>query len=98
MNDSPVGRLKEDIGQWREIGANSYIMEVIKNGYISALFASPGEVELSNNRSALNNADFVSREVEILLKKGCISEMQTKPEVVNSFSVAGSKSTKLRLV
>ena len=98
MNDSPVGRLKENIGQWREIGANSYVMEVIKNGYILPLFTSPCEVELSNNRSAINNANFVSREVEVLLKKGCISEVQSKPKVVNSLTVAGSKSTKLRLV
>ena len=94
---SPVGRLKENIGQWRSIGTNRYILDVIENGYKIPLFTTPKPVELRNNRSALKNGEFVDQEIEKLLNKSCIEMCTSKPRVVNPLTVAGSK-TKQRLV
>lgn len=54
-------------------------------------------MELINNKSALNNAYFVTNDVNVLLNKN-ISEVRHNPNVVNNLTVAGNKSTKLRLV
>lgn len=97
-SSSPVGCLKRNIGQWRLIGANSFILEVIEKGYKLPLFTAHESVELKTNKSAIENVEFVSKEVDCLLKKGCISEVSCKPKVVNSLTVAGNKASKLRLV
>lgn len=97
-SSSPVGCLKRNIGQLRLIGANAFILEVIEKGYKLPLFTAPETVELKTNKSAVENVEFVSKEVDCLLKKGCISEVSCKPKVVNSLTVAGNKASKLRLV
>ena len=89
---SPVGRLKENIGQWRSIGTNRYILDVIENGYKIPLFTTPKPVELRNNRSALENGEFVDQEIEKLLNKSCIEMFTSQPRVVNPLTVAGSKT------
>ena len=94
---SPVGRLRSKICQWRLIGTNRYILDVIQNGYKMPLFTTPKPVELSNNKSALENAEFVDQEIEKLLGKNCIEMVSSKPRVVNPLTVAGNK-TKQRLV
>ena len=94
---SPVGRLKENIGQWRSIGTNRNIVDVLENGYKMPLFTTPKPVELRNNRSALENGEFIDQEIEKLLNKSCIERCTSKPKVVNPLTVAGSK-TEQRLV
>ena len=94
---SPVGRLRENVGQWRSIGASSFVLDVLKFGYKMPLFSTPEDIELQNNKSAVNNQKFVSEEIKRLLDRGCISEVNTKPRVVNPLTVAGNKF-KQRLV
>ena len=59
------------------------------------LFTTPKPVELRNDKSALENDEFV--EIEKLLNKNCIERCTSKPRVVNPLTVVGSK-TKQRLV
>lgn len=53
---------------------------------------------IDNNKSAKDNITFVSREVDNLLQKGCISTVEYKPHVVHPLTVAYNKSSKPRLV
>ena len=92
---SPVCPLKENIGKWRSIGTSRYILDKLENGYKMPLFTTPKPVELRNDKSALENDEFV--EIEKLLNKNCIERCTSKPRVVNPLTVVGSK-TKQRLV
>jgi len=95
---SPVGRLKDHIHEWRNIGASDYIIDNIDKGYKLPLKHNPENVLLTNNKTSRENVLFVSNEIEKLLKKGCISQVERKPHVVNPLTVAYSKSGKPRLV
>jgi hypothetical protein len=86
---SPVGRLGQNLGQWRAIEASRFVLEVIQYGYKLPLYTIPCSIELENNKSALNNPRFVSSEIQNLLEKGCVQEVSDKPRVVNPLTVAG---------
>lgn len=68
-SSSPVGCLKRNIDRLRLIGANAFILEVIEKGYKLPIFTAPESVEVNNNKSAEENVEFVSKEVDCLLKK-----------------------------
>ena len=95
---SPVGRLKNSIRKWEEIGTSRYILNVIEKGYRLPLKTCPQSVYLKNNRSARENPGFVEEEISILLNKGVISEYDSPPWVINPLTVAYSKSGKPRMV
>lgn len=57
----------------------------------------PSDVFIKNNRSALNNPDFIVKEIQSLLNKGIISESKSQPSVINPL-VAENKSGKKRIV
>ena len=95
---SPVGRLKQSLHKWEQIGASSYILNVIENGYTLPLKTEPQKVCLRNNKSARENANFVSEEINNLLQKGVVSECESQPHVVNPLTVAFNKASKPRLV
>ncbi|XP_076105887.1 uncharacterized protein LOC143074222 [Mytilus galloprovincialis] len=88
---SPAGRLRTHITKWLSIGTNEYILDVIKNGYKIPFMVIPGKVELENNRSAKDNPQFVLGEINKLLQKKCISEVNYIPHVVNPLTVAGKR-------
>ena len=94
---SPVGRLRDNYGYWEDIHANESILNIVAGGYKLPLFSNPTGVYLSNNRSALNHAKFVEEEIAKLLEKGCITEVEERPLVVNPLTVSENKG-KLRLV
>lgn len=77
---------------------DNYIRDIISHGYKIPFKTIPESVELKNNRSSLENVEFVSSEIESLLAKNCISEVSTKPSVVNPLTVAYNRSGKPRLV
>lgn len=95
---TPVGRLKVCIDKWTEITEDKYITDVIQNGYKLPFKTMPPKVLLKNNRSARENQTFVKEEIERLLQKKVISEVQHAPQVVNPLTVAFSKRGKARLV
>ena len=73
-------------------------MGVIKDGYKIPFKELPDPVELRNNKSARDNAQFVSEEIQKLLVKRCVTEVKEKPTVINPLTVATNKSGKQRLV
>ncbi|XP_060597608.1 uncharacterized protein LOC132751470 [Ruditapes philippinarum] len=95
---SPVGRLKAHASKWRSINGDSFIVDVIENGYKLPFRNIPSKVMLKNNKSARDNPSFVTTEIECLLEKHVISVVDHVPEVVNPLTVAYNKAGKARLV
>lgn len=69
---SPVGRLNSQVSEREEIGANKCIVHLIKVGYRIPFKTEPPSKVLRNNRSALNDKELVTKELENLLRKRCV--------------------------
>ncbi|VDI14798.1 MFS transporter, SP family, solute carrier family 2 (myo-inositol transporter), member 13 [Mytilus galloprovincialis] len=92
------GRLAKSIQYWEHIGANSFILDTLKNGYLIPFIDTPSSMYMKNNKSALKNDDFVSKYVNELVLSGCVIEVPFQPYIVNPLSVATQKSGKRRLI
>ncbi|MCG8049356.1 MAG: hypothetical protein N0E48_27825, partial [Candidatus Thiodiazotropha endolucinida] len=95
---TPVGRLKAAYEHWRTAGASDQVLDIISNGYKLPFKDLPEPVLLPNNKSARDNPNFVSNEIQALIEKGCVSEVSDIPLVVNPLTVAYNKVGKPRLV
>ena len=96
--ESPVGRLKNHVSKWKEVTSDSYILDVVQTGYKLPFKTLPDCIVLGNNKSARSNPGFVEEEIDRLLTKGVVQEVQGCPQVVNPLTVAFSRSGKPRLV
>ena len=94
---SPVGKLKQNVRKWAEFGASEEILDIVEFGYKLPLHTLPDSKELRNNKSAIDHSMFVQEEIQRLLEKGCVSEVETCPTVVNPLTVSENKD-KCRLV
>lgn len=92
------GRLKKHYDFWVKIGANDFVLNTIKNGYVIPFLTPPPTMFFKNNKSALLNSDFVNQAVADLIDSGCAYEVPFQPYVVNPLSVASNKSGKKRLI
>ncbi|KAK3087671.1 hypothetical protein FSP39_008985 [Pinctada imbricata] len=97
-NLSPFGRLSQHIDHWKEGGASEFILNVVREGYRLPFKEKPTHEVLKNNKSALDNPNIVSEEIDKLLVKKCIQEIDHVPKVVNPLTVAFNKAGKPRLV
>ena len=95
---TPVDRLNSCYEYWKNANASEYILDVVNNEYKLPFRDVPRSVILPNNKSANDNCLFVSSEIESVLTKGCISQVNKSPVVVNPLTVAYGKSGKPRLV
>ena len=93
-----MGRLKSRYDEWTKVTSNPFILGVIRDGYKLPFKELPQQAELRNNKSARDNMQFVQEEVQKLLSRGCIEEVQNRPLVVNPLTVATNKSGKKMLV
>ena len=91
------GSLRSNLEYWKEIGASDFILDVIENGYKLPFRTIPDIAEFKNNRSARENAQFVSDSIKELLESKRIVEVPFKPHVVNPLSVSSNKG-KHRLI
>ena len=95
---STIARLKNRL-QYRELcNANEHIITVIEKGYRIPFRTLPEDFVLKNNRSALDNGVFVESEIDKLVAKDCISQVDTRPKCVNPLTVAFNRNGKPRLV
>ena len=92
------GRLSKNLKFWEDIGANPFVIDTIKNGYVIPFLEPPRALLLKNNKSALQNNDFVTQMVSDLVCSGCVIEVPFTPHIVNPLSVATQKSGKKRLI
>lgn len=96
--DSVRGRLKTNILAWKELESTEAVLSVIKEGYKLPLHSIPESCVLRNNKSALDNNDFVTEALNDLLGTQCISVVESQPWVVNPLTVSTRDDGKRRLV
>ena len=92
------GRLKKHYLFWEQIGANKFILNVIREGYKLPFLSSPTESFRQNNQSAFDSASFVTSSVDELLRSGSVIEVPFRPAVVNPLGVDTRPSGKQRLI
>lgn len=101
VNDGSVqvkGNLKRNIVFWRNIGAPSFILSVINEGYCLSFEQVPTSILLKNNRSALNYKEFVEEAIDELLSSNRVLEVESPPHVVNPLSISVQPNGKKRLI
>lgn len=93
------GRLRSNLTFWENIGASSWVLDIIRNGYCLPFLGQPEKKFSNNHSSATNNADFVTKELQKLVSTGAIVEVP-KPDltVCNPLGVVQNSSGKLRLI
>ena len=82
---------------WKTFCHDTFILDVIESGYELPFTDSPPSFS-NNNRSALDNNDFVESSISELLKSGCVRELDSPPFIVNPLSVSIHNSGKKRLI
>ena len=91
------GNLARSIDFWTNIlDASPAVCDIVRNGYKLPFSSYPPKAFLDNNKSSLNEPDFVDTAISELLRNGCAEELETPPYCVNPLTVA--KGKKLRLV
>ena len=89
--------MKNCLEFWKYIDASEYIIDVVENGYKLPFNSFPTSTHLKNNKSSLDNPDFVQSAISDLLNNHAVVESPHKPFVINPLTVA-KNATKLRLV
>ena len=96
--NSIKGNLKRNFAFWEQIGSSRPILDVIESGYKIPFIETPKPAEFSNNKSALNEREFVTESIQKLLDGGFIFESKSRSEVINPLSVSKDSSDKKRLI
>ena len=73
------GSLKLHLSYWLEIGTNDFILVTLQRGYKIPFKSTPMKESFRNNRSALENYEFVASELKDLLESGRILETTEHP-------------------
>ena len=93
------GSLRRHVEFWRSIGAPGYILSVyICEGYRLPFQQIPHGFTSLNNRSALDNSEFVNEAILELLHSGRVMELNRPPDVVNPLRVSIQPNGKKRLI
>ena len=93
------GRLRQNIDFWRGIGASSWLLKVIGEGYCLPFVDLPSKKFFRNHDSTLCNMEFVSSEISKLLMSGALIEVNVGDLLVcNPLGVATNSSGKRRLI
>ena len=92
------GRLAKYVEFWKVMGASPFIQNIIKFGYVLPFACLPACNIMRNHKSAESHRVFVSQEVESLLGRGCIKEVEEKDVMVCSPLGVVDNGVKLRLI
>lgn len=97
--DSKVpGRIRGKQEEYRELGAEEYIIDLVTNGYKLVFEDEPPPPSFTpNNRSALEDPAFVRAELDRLELLGCIERVEEPPRVVLPLSRVYSNKWRLVL-
>ena len=94
---SVQGRIAARKAWWfNNLQLSALVFGVLLNCYMIPFIALPPPCFLTNNRSALNNAEFVVKAINELLLNRCVIEVFSRPYCCNPLSVVVGR--KLRLV
>ena len=92
------GRMRANVQFWKDIGAPDDIIATISVGYRIPFASTPGPAKFKNNKSAINNSEFVQEAINDLVSKQLIVECVQIPDIVNPLSVSVQSSGKKRLI
>ncbi len=92
------GRMRANLQFWKDIGAPDDIITTINSGYKIPFISTPGPAKFKNNKSAINNSEFVQDAINDLVSKELIVECDQIPDIVNPLSVSVQSSGKKRLI
>ena len=92
------GRLKKCLQAWEEIQAPQFIIDIIQNGYKIPFLSIPPPFKASNNKSAINERQFVEQAITELLLHECIIEVGSPPGIINPLSVSIQRGGKKCLI
>ena len=92
------GSLRRNIDFWRRINAYESVLDMIENGYKVPFIETPSSKFFKNNKSALDNSDFVQETVLNLLDTGRIIESFFPCKVINPLTVSINSTGKKRLI
>ena len=95
---SVKGRLKKSLNQWQEINALRFVLEILEFGYKLPFLTAPPPRIFRNNKSTLDEHEFVEDAIRSLLEQNCIVESVETPEIINPLSVSIQNSGKKRLI
>ena len=71
------GRIKGHHSYYEKIGAEPYVVQIVREGYKLELDTIPPPSFTKNNQSALANMKFVTAELGRLERLGCIRRVET---------------------
>ena len=90
------GRLRSNLKFWKNIGASTWVIDIIRDGYSLPFLEKPAKKFFNIND---NHIDFVSKELKKLVSTGAIVEVNKSELVVCSpLGVVCNASGKLRLI
>lgn len=92
------GRLKLNIQFWEDIGASHYVIDILMNGYKIPFHSKPVCCFMRNNKSALEESEFVSEAIHDLLARSLVVKCDKPPFVVNPLTVSIQANGKKRLI
>ena len=98
VNVKVKGRLKHTIASWEDIGASLFIRQIILQGYKIPFIYTPAPAQFPNNRSAIQNSDFVDQAIFDLLVVGSVVECELCPNHREPLSVSIQSTGKKRLL
>ena len=94
---SVVGSLRAHRSYWTKFQTPPHILNIVNNGYTIPLTKLPPRRWLPNNKTSREEPQFVQREIDDLITKGAVVEVDSPPHVTNPLTVS-RKNDKLRLV
>ena len=93
------GRLKSHISFWERLGASEFILSTIRDGYKIPFSTTPSKFWSKNNRSSIDNCDFVTEAILGLLQDDKISEVNPSDlHNINPLSASIQPCGKKRLI
>ena len=92
------GGLVKSLLYWRDtLSSSEFVLSIVREGYRIPLNSVPPTCNLTKNKSARDQPEFVSDAILKLLNGGYVLECPTPPHCVNPLTVAKGKKL-LRLV
>jgi hypothetical protein len=92
------GSLKRHEQWWLDNVSNQYVLGIINRGYELPFLTLPLPSVINNNKSARDNIEFVTSEIEKLVDTGILLKSDIIPTIVNPLTVAENAAGKKRLV
>ena len=87
--DTVRGGLAKSLLYWRNtLSSSEFVLSIVREGYRIPLNSVPPTCNMTNNKSARDQPEFVSDAILKLLNGGYVIECPTLPHCVNPLTVA----------